>query len=61
MKRLSKLVAIGVLATVLLAGCVVVPLGGWGYGGGGYYRGEGRGEYPHYHAAPYRPYYPSGR
>ena len=57
MKRLSVVLAIGVLTATVLAGCVVMPLGGW-YVDGGYYRGGG---YYHYHAAPYRPYYHSER
>ena len=47
------------LTATLLSGCVIVPLGGWAYGGGGYYRGHGGGGY--YYSSPYRPYYHPGR
>ncbi len=57
MKRMSLVLAIGVLTATILSGCVIVPLGGW-YVDGGYYRGGG---YYHYHAAPSRPYYHSER
>ncbi len=57
MKRMSLVLAIGVLTATILSGCVVVPLGGW-YVDGGYYRGGG---YYHYHAVPYRHYYHSER
>ena len=44
MKRMSLVLAVGVLAATILSGCVIVPLGGW-YGGGEYERGYGRGGY----------------
>ena len=49
MKRMSGVLAVGVLVATLLSGCVIVPLGGWGYGGG------------YYHHYSYRPYYDHGR
>ena len=60
-KRMSAMLAVGLLAVTLLAGCVVVPLGGWGYGDGGYYRGDGGGGHYRYHPSPYRPYYQPDR
>ncbi len=59
MKRMSVLLAVGLLAATILSGCVVVPLGYWGHGDGGYYRGHGGGGY--YHSYPDRPYYREGR
>ena len=51
MKRMSVVLAVGVLVATILSGCVIVPLGGWGYyGGGGYH-----------HPYAYRPYYYQGR
>jgi hypothetical protein len=44
MKRMTVVLAVGVLVATILSGCVIVPLGGW-YGGGGYGRGHGRGGY----------------
>ena len=58
MKSLSMVLALVLMAATLLSGCVIVPLGGWGYGGG-YYRDHGGGGY--YHSSPYRPYYHPGR
>jgi hypothetical protein len=52
-KRMSVMLAVGLLAGTILAGCVVVPLGGWEYDGGGYY-------YRH-HPSPYRPHYQPDR
>jgi hypothetical protein len=52
MKRISVVLAVGLLAATILSGCVIVPLGGW-YGGGGYYRGYGGGG--RYHSSPYHP------
>jgi hypothetical protein len=49
MKRMSVLLAVALLVSTILSGCVIVPLGGW-YGGGGYH-----------HSYPYRPYYYQGR
>ncbi len=43
MKRIGKLLALGLLMATILSGCVVVPLGGW-YGGGYYHRSP----YHHY-------------
>ncbi len=38
MKRLIVMLAIALTAGTILSGCVVVPVGGWGWhGGGGYY------------------------
>jgi hypothetical protein len=48
MKSVSMVLAIALMASVLLSGCVVVPLDGWhGYG-----PGPGRGGY-HHRSAPY--------
>jgi hypothetical protein len=58
MKRMSVVFAVGLLAATLLSGCVIVPLGGWGYGERGYYRGYGGGGY--YYSSPYRPHYHPG-
>ena len=47
MKRMGMLFAVAALAATLLAGCVIVPYGGWGWYGDGYghphhyYRGYG--------------------
>jgi hypothetical protein len=57
MKRLGVMLAVGLLAATILSGCVIVPLGGWGYGDRGYYRGHGG----YYHSYPDRPYYREGR
>ena len=55
MKSLSMVLAFVLMAATMLAGCVIVPVGGWyghgyehgyGYGGGGYYQ--------HYGPYPYR-------
>jgi hypothetical protein len=59
MKRISVVLAVGLLAATILSGCVIVPLGGWGYGDGGYYRGHGGRGY--YHSSPDHPYYREGR
>ncbi len=48
MKRMGLLLAVALLAATLLAGCVVVPYGGW-YGEGWHYR-------PYPYSRPY-PYY----
>jgi hypothetical protein len=58
LRRLTPILAIGVLA--LLSGCVVYPAGGYYDGGGGGYYGGGGGYYgpPHggnyYHNGYYR-------
>lgn len=62
MKSVSMVLAIALMASLLLSGCVVVPLDGWygygygpGYGPGygyGYGPGPGRGGY-HHRSAPY--------
>ena len=59
MKRMSVVLAVGLLAATILSGCVIVPLGGWGYDDGGYYRGHGGRGY--YHSYPDHPYYREGR
>jgi len=50
MKRIGGVLAVALLVATILSGCVIVPLGGWGYGGGGYH-----------HPYAYRPYYYQGR
>jgi hypothetical protein len=60
-RRVNVMLIVGLLGATLLTGCVVVPLGGWGYGGGGYYRREGGGGHYRYQSSPYRPYYPPDR
>jgi hypothetical protein len=48
MKSMSKILGVLLLASVMLSGCVVLPVGG-GYDRGGYGRGGyGRGGYDHY-------------
>ncbi|HTU03531.1 MAG TPA: hypothetical protein VMG58_16995 [Candidatus Sulfotelmatobacter sp.] len=50
MKRMAILVAAAALMAAALSGCVVVPVGGWGWYGPGY---GGRA----YYAYPAYPYY----
>ncbi len=45
MKRMGMLFAVALLAATLLAGCVIVPYGGW--------YGEGYGYRPHHYYRPY--------
>lgn len=46
MRLMSLLLAIALMGSALLSGCVIVPLGGW--------RGHGHGRGGHYyHSAPY--------
>jgi hypothetical protein len=52
MKSVSMVLAIALMASVLLSGCVVVPLDGWHGYGYGYGPGPGRGGY-HHRSVPY--------
>ena len=52
MKRLSVVLAIGVLAATLLAGCVIVPAGGWYVREGPHREHRHRG-WGYHHRPPY--------
>jgi hypothetical protein len=54
MKALNLTLAVALLAGTILAGCVVVPAGGWYGSGYGYGHERGWRHHPRY--APY-PYY----
>ncbi len=51
MKRMGMLFAVALLAAMLLAGCVIVPYGGW------YEEGHGYRPYHYYRPYPHDYYY----